>query len=201
MGRKLFVDYSGRPSYDSLAMSTEAHRREQARTSPGRVTPVGWYAVLGITAILTTAMVRLTPHALAALRSDLTAFQAVAMAVSVVLMAYSEGYRGFQTRYSPRVVNRALNLGSEKFSGWTLIAPIVAMGLVRARKRVLITSWSLTCMIVIFVILLGKTAQPWRGIVDAGVVVGLFWGTTSILVFWGQALAGKFVRGDDGGLR
>jgi hypothetical protein len=30
--------------------------------------------------------------------------------------------------------------------------------------------------------------QPWRGIVDAGVVVGLTWGTISLVVFCIQAL-------------
>lgn len=167
---------------------------------PTTITPVGWYAILGITALLSTAIVRLTPYALEALRADMSLFQMVAMAGSIVFMAYSEGYRGFQTRYSPRVVNRALNLGAEQPSGWSLIAPLVAMGLVRARKRILIMSWALTGMIVLFIVLLRITPQPWRGIIDAGVVVGLAWGTLSIVVFWGQALMGRFEPGDDGGL-
>ncbi len=170
--------------------------RKQSTT----ITLVSWYAVSGIVALLSTAIVRLTPYALEALRADMSLFQMVAMVVSVVFLAYSEGYRGFQTRYSPRVVNRALNLGAESPSAWSVIAPLVAMGLVRARKRVLITSWALLGMIVLFIALLRITPQPWRGIVDAGVVVGLAWGTTSIVVLWGQALAGKFKPGDDGGL-
>ncbi len=34
-------------------------------------------------------------------------------------------------------------------------------------------------------------AQPWRGIVDAGVVVGLTWGCVAILVFWARSLLGR----------
>ena len=42
-----------------------------------------------------------------------------------------------------------------------------------------------------FVVLLRFTPQPWRGIVDAGVVVGLSWGVVTILVYWTRAARGS----------
>ena len=42
-------------------------------------------------------------------------------------------------------------------------------------------------MIVGFVLVIPYLAQPWRGIVDAGVVVGLLWGLITIVVFAFQA--------------
>ena len=33
------------------------------------------------------------------------------------------------------------------------------------------------------ILLVGLLEQPWRGIVDAGVVVGLTWGLVSLLIF------------------
>ena len=43
-------------------------------------------------------------------------------------------------------------------------------------------------MIVAFVLVIPYLAQPWRGIVDAGVVVGLLWGLITIVVFAFQPL-------------
>ena len=171
-------------------------------TPKGRppATLISWYAICGVLALLTTAIVRLTPYAVEAVSSDLTSFQALTMVCFTLAMAWSEGYRGFQKRYSPRVVARSLRLGNERPNRWTFFAPIVAMGLFRARRRVLITSWALTTMIITFIALLRITPQPWRGIVDMGVVVGLVWGTTSIVVFWIQALRGDLVIVDDGGI-
>ena len=42
-------------------------------------------------------------------------------------------------------------------------------------------------MIVLFILVLPYLAQPWRGIVDAGVVVGLLWGLITIVAFAFQA--------------
>jgi hypothetical protein len=152
--------------------------------------------VLGVLAILTSAIVRLTPYAVDAVRSGLTGPQIALSAAWVAFMVWSEGYRGFQQRFSPRVVVRALVLGAARPSGWTVIAPIVAMGLVHATRRRLIASWALTAMIIGFILLLRITPQPWRGIVDAGVVTGLAWGAVSVLVFWVRALAGSPPQAD-----
>ena len=40
-------------------------------------------------------------------------------------------------------------------------------------------------------LLVRQLAQPWRGIVDAGVVVGLIWGVMALIAFWWRAVAGQ----------
>jgi len=45
----------------------------------------------------------------------------------------------------------------------------------------------LTIMIIMLIILVHQLEQPWRGIVDAGVVIGLGWGLVSMLYFIVQA--------------
>jgi len=57
------------------------------------------------------------------------------------------------------------------------------MGFIHARKSRKIAAFALTFMIIIFVVLAQKLAQPWRGILDAGVVVGLSIGIIS-LIYW-----------------
>ncbi len=156
-----------------------------------RQSPIAWYAVAGVVLILTTAIVRLTPYAVEALEGGLTLPQWAAMLAFAVFMLYSEGYRGFQLRFSPRVVVRALHFGAAQPSVLTPLAPLVAMGLLHGTKRLLIANWALTAMIVTFVLLLRITPQPWRGIVDAGVVLGLVYGTAAILAFWYRALTGN----------
>ncbi len=48
--------------------------------------------------------------------------------------------------------------------------------------RQLISTYLLTLMIVLLIIVFHQLSQPWRGILDAGVVVGLSWGCLSIIL-------------------
>ena len=47
---------------------------------------------------------------------------------------------------------------------------------------------SVTAGIIVLVLLMRFLPQPWRGIIDAGVVMGLSWGLVALLVFSIQAL-------------
>ena len=67
-------------------------------------------------------------------------------------------------------------------------APLFCFGYFQATRRRKIGAWGLTIGIVLLVGLVRLLPQPWRGIVDAGVVVGLTWGTISLVVFSIQAL-------------
>ena len=49
--------------------------------------------------------------------------------------------------------------------------------------RRLMVSYLLTIMIIILVLIVHGVDQPWRGIIDAGVVIGLAWGLLSMLYF------------------
>ena len=51
-------------------------------------------------------------------------------------------------------------------------------------------TWILTAAIVLLVVLVRQLPMPWRGFVDAGVVVALTWGTLAILVFAAARSAG-----------
>jgi hypothetical protein len=150
------------------------------------------WAVLGVVAVLVEAVVRLLPRALEPIMDgSLTGMGVLAYVAAIVGLAYSEGYRGFQLRFSPRVVVRALAVAQR--GGWLLIAlaPLMAMGLIHANRRRLIGSWMLVLCIVGLILLVKLLEQPWRGAIDAGVVVGLSWGTVATLVSMVRALRGK----------
>ena len=57
------------------------------------------------------------------------------------------------------------------------------MGYIHATKRRKLLSIGLTIMIICFIMVARMLPQPWRGILDAGVVVGLSIGISSILYF------------------
>ena len=60
-----------------------------------------------------------------------------------------------------------------------------------SRKRLLLFLSSMVIGVAILVGMLRLVAQPWRGIIDAGVVVGLSWGTIATLACYLKVADGK----------
>ena len=106
-----------------------------------------------------------------------------ALVFSVIYMAYAEGYKGFHLAFAPRVVVRTRYLADNPRPLHVLLAPLFCMGYIYATRKRQILSFALTTMIICFVLIARSMPQPWRGIVDAGVVVGLGLGVLSIAYF------------------
>ena len=160
-------------------------------TRPAGVAIVLW-AVGGVLGILVQAIVRLLPRALEPIESgELEPAALLAYVASIALMGYTEGYRGFQKGFSPRVVVRALELAARPRPVLVVFAPLMAMGLIYASRRRRIASWLLMIGIVCLILIVRTLEQPWRGAIDAGVVVGLGWGSLATLVFLVRALRGQ----------
>jgi hypothetical protein len=150
----------------------------------------GVWGIAGVLLLLGDAVYRLLPVALEIRRHPLTIVEVAALVAWLAMIAYAEGYRGFQKRFSPRVVARALHLGAHPRLVYTVFAPLYCMGLVHATRRRLVASWTLVLAIVGLVLLVRKLPQPWRGIIDAGVIVGLTWGAVAIVYFTVRAVRG-----------
>jgi len=138
-----------------------------------------WGAV-GITAVLVLAIVRIGPRALAAYETHLDTTQWIVAVVFAVFMAYSEGYRGFQLRFSPRTAARVRYLRDRPDLLRSLLAPFFAMGFFHANRRTRAVAYGFSLGIVVLVLLVRMLEQPWRGIVAMGVVLGLTWGIVSL---------------------
>jgi len=153
-----------------------------------------WWAVSGVLALIAQALWKLSPIAWEALTSRMTPVQWTICLVWVVLNAYSEGYVGFHQKFSPRVARRALELSERPTIFRVLLAAPYAMGLFAADRRTKIVGWVLTVLIFLVVIVVRLLEQPWRGIVDAGVVAGLLLGTFSLVLHsvrrWADRSAG-----------
>jgi len=61
-------------------------------------------------------------------------------------------------------------------------APLFCMSYFHAPKRRVIATCILTVAIFIFILSFRLLPQPWRGLLDAGVVVGLIWGIIASMV-------------------
>jgi hypothetical protein len=106
----------------------------------------------------------------------------------VAFNAYAEGYVGFHQKFSPRVVGRALELGRNPTFLRVILAAPYCMGLFAAPRRTLLSSWILVVAIAALVVLVRHVPQPWRGVIDAGVVVGLALGVLSVLAHFLRAV-------------
>lgn len=148
------------------------------------------WGLLGVVVLVTQPIVRLTPLVVEAIEGGLSGGQWVVMILWVLVNAHAEGYRGFHRRFSPRVVARAQVLAANPRPAWVVFAPLFCMSLFHASRRGVWTARILVVSIVTLVIAVRQLAQPWRGIVDAGVVVGLAIGLSSILLYIGRMLAG-----------
>lgn len=152
---------------------------------------LGYLAVIwgfiGIAFIFGNAIFRLGAIGLDTFTHTLSWYHWLALLVSVVFMGFAEGYRGFQQGYSPRVAARLLYLRDNVTPLRFVLAPLFCMGFFDIQKKRMIVSYCLLLGILVLVQLVHMLEQPWRGIVDLGVVVGLTWGTVSIVLFTLQA--------------
>lgn len=148
------------------------------------------WGVLGVGLLLGRALVQLTPIALEAVASHAFRLPHWALLLAwVAFNAYAEGYLGFHRKFSPRVVGRALDLGRNPTLLRVILAAPYCIGLFEAPRRTMLTSWILVLVIAAVVFGVRHISQPWRGIIDAGVVVGLGIGLLSLLASFVSALA------------
>jgi hypothetical protein len=142
-----------------------------------------WWAMIGFSALMVEAIVRLGQHVYAGIPLATPLAWGVGI-VCVLVMLYAEGYRGFQKKFSPRFARRAVTLRDEPTPLRVIFAPFYCMTLFDAPRSRVIASWMLVAMIVFCILVIRQLHQPWRGAVDAGVVAGLSHGLLATLYFF-----------------
>lgn len=142
--------------------------------------PVAVWGVGGVLVILLSSTWRLAGRSAGLENFELGTVHYVFEALWIAFMLYTEAWRGFHKQFSPRVVQRALDLPRRPLL--ILGAPLVCMGLFYATTKRLIISRGLIVGIVALVLLVRQLPEPWRELVDLGVTIGLGVGTLSL--FW-----------------
>jgi hypothetical protein len=142
-----------------------------------------FWGVGGIVLLLSFAIVRLGGVVLELGDYSLAAWQWGLALAWLLYMVWAEGYKGFHLAFAPRVVVRAEYLARHPQPLHVVLAPLFCMGYIHATPKRRLLSMALTSMIIFFVLLVRMLPQPWRGMVDAGVVAGLMVGVASILYY------------------
>lgn len=142
----------------------------------------------GVFVLLSSAISRLAPTALALEFSQLSFVHWLALLFSLMFMGFAEGYRGFQKNFSPRVAARVRYLRHNPSLLRFILAPLFCMGFFYTTRKRKIVSFTLTFCIIMMVIIVSYIPQPWRGIIDAGVVFGLAWGVISMVLYTIEAM-------------
>lgn len=167
-----------------------------ARLSAAGIAIAVW-GVGGVFLLVGRAVVRLAPMALEPFTNGSAEVWHWFLVVGwTLLMLWSEGYRGFQKAFAPRVVARAFWAGANPTVWRVILAPLFSMALFHATRKRIMIQWSLVTAIVAAVMLVGLLPQPYRGIVDFGVVAGLLWGLVAMGFFLVRALVGRPIQID-----
>jgi len=151
------------------------------------ITPKGFlatiWAIIGLLALLAFACWRLSAYTIESFSMPLTWLHWVVFVAWTLFMAHGEGYKGFQLKFSPRFAARCKYLLTNATWLQTITAPLFCMAYFHSSKKRMIATWALTAMIVCFIFAFRLIPQPWKGLLDFGVVFGLAWGMVSTIYF------------------
>lgn len=154
-------------------------------TTASTITVWGWlgwaWALAGIFTILLLPIYRLSLITLDAFNSPVLWWHWIPTLFWLFFMIYAEGWRGFHRAWAPRTAIRAHYLIHHPTVLRVLLAPLFCMCFFDASRKRKIVAWILTSFIVLLVVVVGYLPQPWRGLVDLGVVAGLCVGTASLI--------------------
>ncbi len=145
------------------------------------------WGLLGVTALLGWAIYRLGLIGLEGLAVAWDPLHWAVFALWLAVTAVGKGHFALRRGWSPRIAARVRHLHDHPAVIRTLLAPLFCLGFFHApRKRIIISTVMVIVMIGLVIAVQGLV-QPWRGIVDLGVAVGLAWGLVSLWQFTLQA--------------
>lgn len=184
-----------KPAKDASASDPAAVASKDSRSTAIKRTILCLWGVVQVVSVLANAIKRLLPIALQPLQqNDLSASQWALYVAWCAYMIYAEGYKAFQQKFSPMVVDRAYGIVDRANVFNTLLAGPYAMGLFGADKKRMIVSWAITAGVFSLVKIVKYLPYPYRSIVDGGVVCGLSYGAISIVALTVKKL---LLRADD----
>ena len=160
---------------------------------------IACWGLLGIFFLVGRAIWRLSEIAIEGIFGDappMETYHWVILGAWILMSAYSEGYKGFQKKFSPRTIARSWYLANNPTVLRLLLAPFFTMGFFHANRKTKITTYVMVTLITSLVLVMHQMPQPWRGIVDGGVVVGLVWGLTSILLIFLKSIVHGYAHLD-----
>lgn len=139
------------------------------------------YSIGGVIAIFSSAIYRLYPHVHESFSYEFSISNWIVLSVYLIVMIVGKGYFALHRGFVPRVINRSEQLIENGKLIDRLLAPLYCMGFFKAPKKRMLISYVMILLIVSFIVSASKISQPWRGIIDIGVIIGLSLGILSLL--------------------
>jgi hypothetical protein len=139
------------------------------------------WAVLGVTLLFATAVLRLGARGIALIRSGLAPAEWVLLAVVTAAFVYGEGVRALDQRYVPFLMRRVRELRAESHPVHRVLAPLYALALIGAPGRARLRAWAGMLAIAAAVLIVRGLPEPWRGTIDFAVAAALTWGLAALL--------------------
>ena len=155
------------------------------------------WAIAGLMLLLGFACWRLSLYTIESISMPLNWMHWIVFIAWTIFMAHGEGYKGFQLKFSPRFAARCKYLSSHATWLQTLLAPLFCMAYFHAPKKRVVATYALTIMIIAFIFAFRLIPQPWKGLLDFGVVFGLLWGAVSTAYYCFKAFTDENFNRDN----
>ncbi len=155
------------------------------------------WAIIGLIFLLGFASWRLSAYTIESFSMQWSWMHWLVFVGFTLFMLHSEGYSGFQKKFSPRFAARCKYLAHNASLLQLFLAPLFCMAYFHAPKKRVMTTFGLTIMIIIFIFSFQLIPQPWKGLLDFGVVMGLVWGLGSTLYFCFKAFTDETFNWDN----
>ena len=162
--------------------------------------PAAIFGVAGVLVFLGSAVVRLTPAALSPTQCHESEDRGIVLSEPAFMVAVV--FFGYAEHYKAACVQRALTLSQPNCALiHRALAPMYVMGLVHASRGRLLTAYAVIVSVsVLAVLFVDHVPYPQRGMIDAGVAIGLGWAAAAIFALYVRALAGFGAPDVDPGL-
>jgi len=158
--------------------------------SPILGTIVALWGLFGFLATILIAIVRMMPVFSDMLAYSLSPVEISSLVASIILFSVGKGYFAFHRSVSPRFGERARMLRDKPGVLYGGLAPIYCMGIIGAHVSRMLRTWIMVAIVVALIITVRALPLPWYGIVLAGVVMALAWGSISTTISVYVNLAG-----------
>lgn len=147
------------------------------------------WGLFSFLALIVHAIVRMMPVFADMFAYSMNPIEISSLVASVILFTVGKGYFAFQRSFSPRFGERARMLQENPSVVYGVLAPLYCMGLIGAPLSRMVRMWLMVAIVVVLIISVRTLSDPWRGIVLAGVVVALVWGSIATVISVSRELA------------
>jgi len=140
------------------------------------------YSIGGVILIFSSAIFRLLPHVLEGFTYQFSNLQWIVLIFYLLIMIVGKGFFALHRGFVPRVIKRSDQIVENGKLIDRILAPLYCMGFFNAPMKRMLISYVMIFFIVSFIVNASRISQPWRGIIDLGVIVGLSLGIISLIL-------------------